>query len=80
MHKKSLEAATKMKEEEEKEEDEDKKHENSDVRTESIAALRARAQHHSSKMLHVLNKGEDRDRTNDNSSSDYGGQFMAPNN
>lgn len=58
MHKKSIEAATKMKEEEGTSETEKKHDVNDDVRTESIAALRARAQQHSSKMMQALQKGE----------------------
>lgn len=56
MHKKSIEAASKMKEEEE--DGEKKRDENDDVKSESIASLRARAQQHSSKMMQALHKGE----------------------
>jgi len=60
MHKKSIEAASKMKEEED---DEEPKHDvKDDVKSESIAALRARAQQHSSKMMQVLHKDDCADR------------------
>ena len=57
MHKKSIEAAKKMKEEETTDSNENKR-DQEDIRSESIAALRAKAQQHSVKMLEVLQKGE----------------------
>lgn len=60
MHKKSLEAASKMKEEEQSG-GEDKGEPNGDFRSESIAALRAKAQQHSSKMLEVLQHTDKQD-------------------
>lgn len=57
MHKKSIEAAKKMKEEETSDSNENKR-DREDIRSESIAVLRAKAQQHSVKMLEVLQKGE----------------------
>lgn len=82
MHKKSVEAATKMQEEEEQEEKAatDRKTEPvDDVKSESIAALRARAQQHNSKMIHVLQKGDNREKTNNNSIDTYPGSYYCDN-
>ena len=57
MHKKSIEAAKKMKEEETTDTTENGR-DREDIRSESIAALRAKAQQHSVKMLEVLQNGE----------------------
>ena len=57
MHKKSIEAAKKMKEEETTDSNENER-DREDIRSESIAALRAKAQQHSVKMLEVLQNGE----------------------
>ena len=69
MHKKSIEAASKMKEEEIG--STDTAIQSDSIKTESIATLRAKAQQHSSKMMEVLhrnNKGEITSRTTANSS------------
>ncbi|KAL3873125.1 hypothetical protein ACJMK2_036281 [Sinanodonta woodiana] len=55
MHKKSIEAAKKMREEESKESLDGRK-DKDDIRSESIAALRAKAQQHSAKMFSVLER------------------------
>ncbi|XP_045158534.2 homeobox protein Hox-B1-like [Mercenaria mercenaria] len=77
MHKKSIEAANKMKEEESS--DSEKKPD-SDVRTESIAALRAKAQQHSSKMLEVLQKNDGCEKTNDTSNNSFNSSFLSDTN
>ena len=77
MHKKSIEAASKMKEEESS--DSDKKPD-SDVRTESIAALRAKAQQHSSKMLEVLQKNEDCEKPHETTNNSFNSSFLSDTN
>ena len=62
MHKKSIEAAKKMKEEESSDSNENKR-DREDIRSESIAVLRAKAQQHSVKMLEVLQRGENGGKT-----------------
>lgn len=77
MHKKSIEAANKMKEEESS--DSEKKPD-SDVRTESIAALRAKAQQHSSKMLEVLQKSDGCDKNTDTANASFNSSFLSDTN
>ena len=57
MHKKSIEAAKKMKEEETSDSNENKR-DRENIRSESIAVLRAKAQQHSVKMLEVLQRDD----------------------
>ena len=57
MHKKSIEAAKKMKEEESSDSNENKR-DRENIRSESIAVLRAKAQQHSVKILEVLQRGD----------------------
>lgn len=75
MHKKSLEAASKMKEEEDDENSQTDTKPDTDVRTESIAALRAKAQQHSSKMLEVLHKNENCEK--DNPGNSFNSSFLS---
>lgn len=74
MHKKSIEAAIKMKDEESS--DSEKKPDN-DVRTESIAALRAKAHQHSSKMMEVLQKNEGCEKNSDTNNSNFNSSFLS---
>ncbi|KAL4238887.1 Visual system homeobox 2 [Mactra antiquata] len=73
MHKKSLEAASKMKEEEDEIQTDTKQ--DSDVKTESIATLRAKAQQHSSKMLQVLKKNTQCEKND--SGNNYNNSFLS---
>ncbi|KAK3608589.1 hypothetical protein CHS0354_042581 [Potamilus streckersoni] len=68
MHKKSIEAAKKMREEESKELPDGRK-EKDDIRSESIAALRAKAQQHSAKMFSVLERQDCKTMDNKNDTS-----------
>lgn len=68
MHKKSLEASKKIREEESREE------ESRDFRSESIAQLRARAQQHNAKLLQALT---DHDKHSDNSNNSFDGSFFS---
>ena len=81
MHKKSIEASQKMKDEGDDEPiPSDCKHKD-ELRSESIAALRAKAQEHSARMLSALNKdsGEtDKPNTDDaNSNSSFDSSFFS---
>lgn len=78
MHKKSIEASKKMKEEEEGEEEgeEDKFREKDEFRSESIAALRAKAQEHSARMLQALNR-EGKQNIEETSNSSFDSSFFS---
>ena len=76
MHKKSLEASKKIREEEGCTD----RTENKDFRSESIAQLRAKAQEHNAKLLQTLNKSEQqegRQPIDDSSNSSFDGSFFS---
>lgn len=76
MHKKSLEASKKIREEEGCTD----RTENKDFRSESIAQLRAKAQEHNAKLLQALNKSdqqEGRQPIDDSSNSSFDESFFS---
>ena len=77
MHKKSLEAAKKMQEEDETEAlIEGTGKDSDDLRSESIAALRAKAQEHSARMMEALNR-EGAKGFDDSSNSSINSSFLS---
>lgn len=72
MHKKSLEASKKIREEESREE----VSESRDFRSESIAQLRAKAQEHNAKLLQALNKS-DQEKHSECSNNSFDGSFFS---
>lgn len=69
MHKKSLEAAHKLQQGEMDEDKSPSSRDKNEIRSESIASLRAKAQEHSAKMMEVLNSTGSSGNKSDDSSS-----------
>ncbi|OWF53405.1 visual system homeobox 2-like [Mizuhopecten yessoensis] len=76
MHKKSIEASKKMKEEENEEEEGQDNKQKDEFRSESIAALRAKAQEHSARMLQALNR-EGKQNFEETSNSSFDSSFFS---
>lgn len=76
MHKKSLEASKKIREEEEDCVD-NTDNKNTDFRSESIAQLRAKAQEHNARLLQALNKTENDKEEEECSDNSFDGSFFS---
>ncbi|XP_071160497.1 visual system homeobox 2-like [Mytilus edulis] len=76
MHKKSLEASKKIREEEEDCVD-NMDNKNTDFRSESIAQLRAKAQEHNARLLQALNKTENDKEEEECSDNSFDGSFFS---
>lgn len=78
MHKKSIEASKKIREEEGKINHTDPQNKEKDeFRSESIAALRAKAQEHSARMLEALNRNGKHNFADDSSNSSFDSSFFS---